>query len=154
MACTGRPNHKVVWPERLARGARTDHIQDTVNQFCTVGVMPSFTKLLPAPDCPNIKLLGVRNIRAQCPEYPCPMSGTSVPNVRNIRAQCPEYPRFMSGISALHVRNIRALRKNHQICVLFQRPEMKRGYSGHEVRNIRASSPDRKPGQEARILRT
>ena len=100
MACTGRPNRKVVWPERLAKGARTDHIQDTAKQFCTVGVMPSFTELLPAPDCPNLKLFGVRNIRSQCQEYPVPMSGISVPNVRNIRPQCPEYPCPMPGIFA------------------------------------------------------
>ena len=26
MACTGRPNRKVVWPERLAKGARADDV--------------------------------------------------------------------------------------------------------------------------------
>ena len=134
MACTGRPHREVVWPKRLARGARTDHIQDTVNQFCTDGVMPSFTQLLPAPDCPNIKLFGVRNIRAQCPEYPGPMSGMFWPNVRNVLAQCPEYPCPMSGISVPNVRTIRAQCPEY--------PGAMSGISGCHVRNIRVLCPD------------
>ena len=69
--------------------------------------MPSFTQLLPAPDCPNIKLFGVRNIRTQCPEYLGPMSGISGCNVRNTRMPCSEYPGAMSGVSGCNVWNIR-----------------------------------------------